>query len=97
MKIIKNDIKRIREKLIKEHLMELNKDNDTIAIELDNLTVKVFVTGKEGYINLKAEYHKGEIYDQMGLYKCYYTHYKLPNDLYFIIFCPYDTITTYRI
>jgi len=53
MIIIENEAKKHREYFITKHLMELNKDNDTVAIQVDDRNVFVSFLKKNGVIYLK--------------------------------------------
>ncbi|SDG58854.1 hypothetical protein [Desulfosporosinus hippei] len=94
MKIIKNDLKEIREKLICEHLLNLNENNDTFAVELDNLDVRIYSTSEndDAIIYLKKEFFHRSTCESVELYSPLIISYDL-NERYRLIFNADDTFT----
>ncbi|MCB8815319.1 hypothetical protein [Desulfosporosinus shakirovi] len=94
MKIIKNDLKETREKRICEHLLNLNKNNDTFAVELDNLDVRIYSTSEndDAIIYLKKESFHRSTCEPEELYSSLIIFYDL-NERYRLIFNADDTFT----
>jgi hypothetical protein len=94
MKIIKNDLKETREKLIYEHLLNLNENNDTFAVELDNFDVRIHSTSEndDAIICLKKEFFHRSTCEPVGLHSSLIIFYDL-NERYRLIFNADDTFT----
>lgn len=97
MKIIKNELKDIRERIIKRELLKLNKLNNTIVMEVDNLEVKLFpvVKGNVGYIYLMKNKAGKSWNESNGFYSDLIQEYKPNSETYKLIlnaYCTYKII-----
>jgi len=83
MIIIENESKKIRESFIRNHLMNLNKDNDNVAIQVDDRNVYVSFLKKNTIIYLE-KYHQVMYEENLADRRYCLCEYHTPNGTYFL-------------
>lgn len=99
MKIIEKDFMQIeREEDIINHLMELNRNNDTVMIKVDDTIVYVIgdkFQNETFCLYIEKEYNKGSYLSQLNSFQTVgVTDYEYAGNRYRII-CPDETEITY--